>query len=202
MQVRRLLLVRHGETEGESSTRFHGATDVRLSALGRRQLLPAARRLRGEPVDLWVASNLQRSWSGTALVNGGAPIRLEPDLREVDFGEWEGLTKDEIRERDPVLFEAWQAGTPGFDYPGGERIQDFRARIARSLDRILASAVHTVAGVLHKGVIRTIVRQLVGELEANSLDLELGEQVVLTRLSSGGWILGGRGSNPAGFEEG
>ena len=99
MALRRLVLVRHGETEGASSVRFHGASDVTLSDLGCAQLeqARATLRARGHYFERVVASTLQRSWEGARIVADGAPVRLDNDFREVDIGRWEGLTRDEIR---------------------------------------------------------------------------------------------------------
>ena len=118
-RMRRLVLVRHGETEGESSVRFHGCSDVDIDAQGREQMRRAAKQIRRIPA-LVVASPLRRAWRSAEIVARGAPVRLEPDFREIDFGRWEGLTLEEIRQRDPILFEDWQKRAPGFEYPGGE----------------------------------------------------------------------------------
>ena len=89
--LRRLVLIRHGETTGQSSIRFHGSSDVALSDEGRVQMREAARGLRTEVFDLIVASPLRRSWESARILSGGAPVRLEPDFREIDFGRWEGI---------------------------------------------------------------------------------------------------------------
>ena len=187
MRLRRIVLVRHGETDGESSVRYHGSTDVGLSERGRSQMDAAARVLGGLPVALVVASPLKRSWRGATIVSGGAPIRLEADFREIDFGRWEGLTAEEIRARDPVLYEDWQAGAQGFEYPGGETREAFRERVGRGLERLLEDDAHSALAVLHKGVIREIVRRLVGEAPARDRPA-LGESIVVTRRPEGGWF--------------
>ena len=84
--LRRIVMVRHGETEGQSSVRFHGSADVRLNDEGRAQLREAARKMRTEVFDLVAASPLRRSWEGAVIVSGGAPVRLYPEFREVHFG--------------------------------------------------------------------------------------------------------------------
>ena len=195
MALRQILLVRHGETDGESSIRYFGSTDVDLSDEGRAQMHKLAPRLAARRVDLWLASNLRRSWSASALVSRGARVRIEPDLREVHFGEWEGLTREEIAARDPVLFEDWQAGKDGFEYPGGEARASFQARIAGVVERLLAGPDRFVAGVLHKGVIREIARQLTGEAMPRE-EPALAEEVVLTRVAEGPWLRGLRSSDP------
>ena len=160
---RRILLVRHGETDGESSIRYHGSTDVDLSEEGREQVARAGRKVRLQPIGLVVASPLRRSWKAAWIVGDGAPVRLERDFREVDFGRWEGLTMEEIQIRDPILCADWVSGAEGFGYPEGESREGFRSRIARGLERLMANDVHSALLILHKGVIRVIVEQLTGE---------------------------------------
>lgn len=159
----RIVLVRHGETVGKSSIRFYGSTDVALSAEGCAQMRGAARAIVGKGVGLVVASPLGRAWKAATIVAPGRPVRLEPGFREIDFGRWEGLTRQEIEARDPVLYRDWQARVPGFEFPGGERQASFRGRIRAALERLFASGERSVVVVSHKGVIREIVVQLTGE---------------------------------------
>jgi broad specificity phosphatase PhoE len=198
MALRQILLVRHGETNGASSVRYFGSTDIELSEEGRAQMARVASGLASRRVDLWLASNLRRSWAAAGIVSRGAPVRIDPDLREVHFGQWEGLTREEIQARDPILFEDWKAGAEGFEYPGGESRAAFRARVGRALERILASGAANAAGVLHKGVIREMARQLTGSaLPADQPPL--GAVVVLTRVAGGPWLVGERSSDPPGL---
>jgi broad specificity phosphatase PhoE len=193
---RQILLIRHGETNGASSIRYFGSTDVDLSEEGRAQMATLGARLAARRVDLWVASNLRRSWQAAGIVARGAKVRIEPDFREIHFGQWEGLTREEIQARDPVAFQDWQAGREGFEYPAGEARASFRTRIGRGIEHLLASPAANVGAVLHKGVIREIVRQLTGE----PLSVEhpqLGGITVVTRVAEGPWIVGQRSSDPA-----
>ena len=198
MALRQILLVRHGETDGASSIRYFGSTDVDLSDAGRAEMRRVAMELAPRRVDLWLASNLRRSWSAAAIVSRGASVRIEPELREIHFGQWEGLTREEIAARDPVLYQDWQAGAEGFEYPGGEARAAFRARVGRALERLIASNARFAAGVLHKGVIREVARQLTGEPMPVS-EPALGETVVLTRIAGGPWLRGERSSDPPGL---
>jgi broad specificity phosphatase PhoE len=198
MVLRQILLVRHGETNGASSIRYFGSTDVELSAEGREQMVQVGARLAARRVELWLASNLRRSWVAAGIVSRGVPVRIDPDLREIHFGQWEGLSREEIKARDPVLFQDWQAGAEAFEYPGGEARGAFRARVRRALERILASSGSTAVGVLHKGVIREMARQLTGEVLPKE-EPALGGRVVLTRIAGGAWIRGERSSDPVGL---
>ena len=194
-RLRRIVMIRHGETDGNSSVRFHGAADVDLSAAGREQMRAAAARLGDEVVDLVAASPLRRAWRSAWIVAHGRPVRLEPDFREIHFGRWEGLSAEEIRASDPILYEDWQAGKPGFEYPGGEPRAEFRARVGRGLERLLASPARGALVVAHKGVIRAIVEALTGA----PLERErptLAEIVGVSRQPDGSWFPGRHSSDP------
>jgi broad specificity phosphatase PhoE len=186
-RLRRIVLVRHGETDGESSIRFHGSTDVALSAEGREQVARAGREVRRQSFDLIVASSLRRSWRAAWIAGGGGPVRLESDFREVDFGRWEGLTREEIQACDPMLYQDWVSGTDGFGYPEGESRDGFRARVGRGLERLMSADARSALLVLHKGVIRLIVEELTGEALPLG-DPPLGGIVTLTRSPGGSWL--------------
>jgi broad specificity phosphatase PhoE len=184
--LNRIVLVRHGETVGESSIRYHGATDVPLSQLGRRQMRAARLELPGDAFGRVLTSPLRRAWESARIVFPKVPVQLVDELREIHFGDWEGLTAEEIRERDPVRYEDWQAGRPDFQFPGGERRSDFQARIDRAVDGMLATGESSLLVVVHKGVIRAIARRLLAaELPPGAP--ELGAVVQLNRRSSGTW---------------
>jgi broad specificity phosphatase PhoE len=199
-QLRRIVLLRHGDTVGDSRTRFHGSGDVALSPEGRRQVQEAAHALRTEVFDLVVASPLQRSWQSAWLAAGGAPVRLEADFREIHFGRWEGMTAQEIEASDPTLYRDWQAKAKGFEYPSGEPLDSFHERIERGVERLQASGAAHVLAVLHKGVIRKIAEHLVGEPLESGVP-ELGHAVSVSRNPDGSWFVGRHGSNPEGLAQ-
>jgi broad specificity phosphatase PhoE len=195
--LRRLVLVRHGETDGNSSERLIGSGDPVLSPLGREQMLRARGRLVGQVVDLVVASPARRAFQSAAVLTGGAPVRLEPDFREIHFGRWEGRSLREIEAGDPALFQRWRDLDPDFEYPGGELRAAFRARVQRGLARLLHSGASGVLVVGHKGVIREIVQGLTGERPEREQPA-LGDAIVLTREAGDRWVQGARSSNPPG----
>jgi broad specificity phosphatase PhoE len=198
--LRRLILVRHGETDGESSIRFHGATDVSLSEVGRQQMRLTSRKIGTEVFDLVAASPLRRSWASAWIVGRGAHVSLLPEFREVDFGRWEGLTREEIEARDPVTYADWQAAAEAFEYPGGEARAAFRARVGAGFEKLQASGAHAPLVVVHKGVIRALVALLTGE-ELDRETPELGGIVEVTRGADDKWFVGTRGSDPAALAE-
>jgi broad specificity phosphatase PhoE len=101
--VTTLLLVRHGETDWNADGRLQGQTDRPLSEFGRRQARQLAEELAGEELDAIYASDLARARETAQIVAErlGLPVALDPDLREKDWGNWEGLT---AVERDRVEF--------------------------------------------------------------------------------------------------
>jgi broad specificity phosphatase PhoE len=186
-----LVLVRHGETVGESSIRYYGITDVVLSSKGRAQATAAKRALVGESFECLVASPLCRAWQTATVLYPRQAIELEEDFREVDFGAWEGLTGEEIAARDGALHAEWQRGRPDFVYPGGETREDFRVRVERGLERLLARKAKSALVVAHKGVIRILVAVLSGE-QLPSAEPALGAVLRLSPVPGGSWrLLGG-----------
>ncbi|PCC70278.1 probable phosphoglycerate mutase [Nannocystis exedens] len=189
------MLVRHGETEGQSSIRLHGATDVALSSLGLRQIERVAAALAGEPGFAAVlASPLQRSRVAAALVAGGQrpppPVTVVPEFAEVDFGAWEGLTFEEVAARDPSGHGRYLAEGLAFTYPGGESRQAFWDRVQAGALRVLATpASPRVAAVLHKGVIKAVIAALTGmpHAEAIALPVSLAGVYRLRHRPDGRW---------------
>jgi broad specificity phosphatase PhoE len=192
----RLLLVRHGETEGESSIRYHGRTDVALSELGRTQMRLAGRAIGahhegGGNFARIFSSPLVRASEGARIVAGdSAPLITIDEFAEVHFGLFEGLTADEIRERYPGDFARWNDDrlAPSYTYPAGESRAGFANRVERGLERMLAlwtpradSEADDALLIAHRGVIRAIVRKLTSQEPV----VELGSIQVLR--FDGGW---------------
>jgi broad specificity phosphatase PhoE len=167
LSERLVYLVRHGETEGESSIRYHGRSDVPLSDLGREQVRRLTPLLRDVDFTALVSSPLVRAWeSGSILqaelVRPPASVDVEPGLIEVDFGAIEGLTDAEIAARLPEWHREWKAGRhEGF--PHGETLAGFARRVAEAFDRVLRRhAAGNVLVVCHRGVIKWGVVHLLG----------------------------------------
>lgn len=164
-RVRLVHLVRHGETVGESSIRYWGRTDLALSDVGRAQVQALAAAVAPPRVDTIVHSPLQRAAeSARILVEGWRlarlPVRVEPDLGEIDFGDFEGLTRDEIAQRDPAWFVAWQRGEHA-GFPGGDLVDAFAARVRAAFARVCADLAGDILVVAHRGVIRHIADAVV-----------------------------------------
>jgi phosphoserine phosphatase len=126
-----LILVRHGETEWNRVERFRGRADVPLNAAGLAQAEATARRIghTWQPAAI-VASPLSRTVQTAQAIarQCGLAVEPHPDLIDIDFGQWQGLTPEQVRERWPELLAHWYAAPHTVEFPGGETLSQLRAR--------------------------------------------------------------------------
>lgn len=158
----RLILIRHGESEGNASGVIQGRLDFGLSETGVRQACATAAFLAEVGPDRLVTSPLRRATQTAEILAGQlgrAPLPM-PELMEYDIGQASGLTAGELRRRFPEVFAAVAAGhRPTF--PGEEGRDNFAARLRKALDQ-LAEAGGTTIAVAHGGVISSLCHLAVG----------------------------------------
>ena len=165
MKAFRLFAVRHGETDWSRERRFAGARDVPLTPAGRVQSEAVARALAGGAVAAVYTSPLERARTSAEVI--AKPHRLavsvEPAFREMAFGEWEGLTRDEAAARFPESMAAWAATPHLVVPPGGEALTDVAARVAQGVRELIAlHEGETVVLVSHAIVTRLLVLAALG----------------------------------------
>lgn len=153
----KLLLLRHGATEGNLRKQYIGSTDQPLAPMGRRQALERAPEL--PPVErLWV-STMARARETAELFYPDVPRTFLDDLREMDFGSCEEKTWEEIN--DPAIYDGWLAGSPDAAFPGGETLGQLTERVSRALRQIaaeaLAEGVTSGAVVAHGGILMAML---------------------------------------------
>jgi ribonuclease H / adenosylcobalamin/alpha-ribazole phosphatase len=159
------ILLRHGDTRLSPEHRFSGLSDEPLSADGARQVSAVAHRLAsGARIDAIISSPLPRA-AGTATIVAdelGLPAATDGDLRETDFGEWEGLTFAEIQNQWPEAVIAWQHD-PDQAPPGGESFTETACRVNRACERILREhRGQTVLVVSHVTPIKILLCRALG----------------------------------------
>jgi len=116
--------------------------------------------------------------------SAGLDATFDEDLREIDFGEWEGLRFAEIAEAYPDSVDRWAKLDPEFRFPGGESLTEFDARVRRVAERLAAGPPRRVAVVTHGGVIRALVCHWLGLPPEAHLLLEVSPaSVTRVRLS-------------------
>jgi len=193
--VRRLILVRHGQTEYNATSRMQGQLDTELSALGRRQAVAAARVLvEHSPVAI-VSSDLRRAYD-TAVELGdqaGLPVEIDPRLRETHLGRWQGLTHHDVDAVSPGARAAWRADAT-WAPPEGESRVDVARRSAPVIQELLDKHEQWV----HRPIIVVAHGGLIAALTAALLDLPVDRWPVLGGLGNTGWVqLSGYGDRPA-----
>jgi len=150
-----LVLVRHGETDWNASGRLQGHTDRPLNDYRRRQARELARRLADVPFDAAYASDLTRARQTAEIVAEPhrVPVLIDPDLREMHYGTWSGLTRSEIEER-----------FPGVERHDGETREQHLGRVFGAADRIARRHPgQRILIVSHGGSMRALRRHCVGD---------------------------------------
>ena len=144
-----LWLIRHGETEWSRSGAHTGRTDLPLTPAGREQAKAIARELGGRKFVLVLTSPLERARETCALAGYGNVAEIEPNLREWDYGDYEGRTTVQIRAERPE-WSLWEDGVPN-----GERIEQVAARAEAVIERA-AKAAGDVALFGHGHILRIL----------------------------------------------
>ncbi len=160
--IARLFLTRHGETEANAVQRLAGSSDIPLSKLGERQAEVMANILAPEKPDHIYSSPMFRAMRTVRPLASILEIDVveAEGLREIDFGAWEGMNFDEIKQEYPNDIASWIAHDPAFTFPGGENIGAFFERVDRACHKIINDGNGVSVVTTHGGVIRRIMRRL------------------------------------------
>jgi alpha-ribazole phosphatase len=163
--MREILFIRHAETDMAGT--FCGHSDPELNARGRIQLSELIDRLRMENIGVVYTSDLRRAHTtGMAIAEAfNVDCHVRPALREINFGQWEGITWEEIERRDDVYTRRWIAEYPRLPAPNGESFHDFERRVldeVKFLSLQAEAAGCRIAVVTHAGVLRTVLCALHG----------------------------------------
>ena len=163
----RWFLVRHGETEWNRAGRAQGHSDPPLNGTGRAQARQVGDRLAGTGFEAAYASDLQRAMETARGIISGTPASLVTlaELREKNFGEWEGLTHQEVKSRDPLLYERMFHEGATFAPPGGESDRSFFDRVSSTVAGIRNARPETGGNLLvvaHGGTLRAMIVDLLG----------------------------------------
>jgi alpha-ribazole phosphatase len=161
----RLLLVRHGDTKLNNATRFWGKTDVELSDDGIRQAEQLRDRLATQRLDTIYASEMSRARVTAEIIASKHSISIDTyaELNEIDFGQVEGLTYDEIIQLHPELAEVLNKWNPRPRFPGGENLDDLDRRVQKFLKSLKNhQPEETILIVAHAGTLRLMICDLLG----------------------------------------
>ena len=160
-----LFLIRHGETPHNRAKRYQGHRDTPLTEKGRKQAKVIALRLKSEPLNAIYSSDLKRAKYTAEAINNyhSLKINILPQLREIDFGDWEGKTYDEIQRKWRKLLDKWEKDPSKIRLPGGEHFPGLTERIRTLMKKILNDHPdQKVVIVTHGGPIRIILMDALG----------------------------------------
>jgi broad specificity phosphatase PhoE len=181
------ILIRHGATD--MAGRFCGHCDPPLNDAGRAQISRLASMLSAAPEVIYCSDLLRARESAAILGNRLAvPVEVRSGLREMGFGQWEGLSWQEIELSFPVESQAWIEKFPFGAIPSGERYDDFRDRVRNEVGFLSAQAEsQALIVVTHGGFIRTALHEVydISANQAHQLSSEYAATVDLSQLHAG-----------------
>ena len=166
----KIFIVRHGQTSGNRARKYFGITDIELNEEGIIQAGLISKRLERENICRIYSSNLKRAFKTAEIIAKPHKINVESkkDLMEINFGDWEGLSFQEIQKSYPHEFSKWQNNIMDFTIPHGESVLELKKRVELAFSEILNSAVeNNVVIVTHGGPIRVILSKI---LSPNALE--------------------------------
>ena len=156
----RIYLIRHGETANAGEVCFNGHFDVDLSDKGREQSHLLAKALRNLPIDAVYSSNLKRTQIGAKFIADGHNLKHVPykELRELAFGDWEGLSVNEVNRKYPGKLKERLQNIELFQVEGGESFSQLKDRVIPKFKNVVANhPSDSIVILCHGGVIRTIL---------------------------------------------
>lgn len=157
----RLLIIRHGETDANVQQRYAGNMDVEINERGRRQAERLGQRLKEEPVHKIFVSDRKRAIQSAEIVFPGRELEVVPDLCEMCFGIFEGMTYEEIMGKYPQEYQKWMDDPYDHTLPSGESINSFSRRVIKAVKKIVAQSKNeTVAVVAHGGIISVFINHI------------------------------------------
>ena len=178
MPITRLYLIRHGETLANREYRYIGTRDDPLSTHGETQALQLAEALSGLPIAAIYSSPLQRAYQ-TALpiaARHSLEVQRVDDLRECNFGQWEGMSRTEVMERSPEdrqRYHEWEHNT-SIAPPGGESFEVLQKRVVTVVERLAqAHPDQAIALVSHVGPIKVLLGAALGASLASAFRIFL-----------------------------
>ena len=172
---RRILLLRHGETDASSRGRCYGKLDVPLSEEGRQQVERAATLLHTLSPDAIVSSPRTRALDSAGIVAKRCQLSVQTEERfaELDFGDFEGKRYEDVEREDPDFYTRWMASPTEVSFPNGESYSRMAQRVVAAYQqRVQNAASHKVLLVAHGGVNRIILSDVLDLDPAHVFRLE------------------------------
>lgn len=165
----KLYIIRHGQTEMNRRRKYQGSIDTGLNARGIAQARRAAEVL-ATNIDVLVSSPMRRALQTAEIISAhsGIPIRIMPHFRERAFGQFEGLSKTEIKNRFPDLWKHKPLRSFEVAPPGGESVSEVLERVHRGIEQLLADHGRDHVVVVAHGFVARAIRGLTTPVSRDS----------------------------------
>lgn len=198
-----LILVRHGQTQWNKEQIFRGSKDIELDRTGRRQAEALGERLKSRRIDAIYSSSLKRAmYTAEAIARlQGLPVMVGPGLVDMCFGEWEGMSHQEVRQKDPKQYRIWKENPWKAKIPGASKIKDIQAQSIKAIRGMIEDhpMESTIAVVTHRVILKLILMKILSmgpegfwSIKLSSCGLTTvewdGERFVLTCLNDTGHL--------------
>jgi alpha-ribazole phosphatase len=160
-----IILVRHGETQWNSSEIFRGRADVPLNEKGLRQAQLLGEYLRDEKIDTVYSSPLKRAIKTAEAIAArhSLPVNIIENLNDIDCGEWQGLSLREVKERYQELYQDWLDTPEQVKILGGESLEDVKNRVVPFVqDAVMRCGEGKIVLVSHRAVNKVLICALLG----------------------------------------
>ena len=174
--MKKLFLVRHGESEWNVLKRIQGQQNVALTDRGKLQARLFAKRLLNENIDSIYSSDLDRAYNTAVIIGNMLKIDVNPmpGLREIDFGKWEGISYDNISDIDSKEIILWRKAPEKLKVDGAETLEELQLRAMSEIYRIMdTEKKHNVLIVSHSATLKTIILGLLDMKLSNFKNITL-----------------------------
>ena len=176
----KIILIRHGQTLWSRKKRYCGSSDISLSARGRNQARKLYQVLKKEKISKVYSSNAARAWDFAKIAFKGMKIKTITQLREFNFGIFEGLNYEEIKQKYPQIYGCWLKNPLAVDLPNGENINNFKKRVEKIFAKIArVNKNKTIAIVTHAGPIKVILGDILKKKEFWELNVDLASMHII-----------------------
>jgi len=160
--MKRIYLIRHGETESNRKGIFRGRLDIPLSKRGKEQAYSLCTYFEKLQVDIVYTSPLSRAKNTAEIAFPEHKFQTEPLIDNLDLGEWSGQEKSFVKKKFPQQWEAWVKRPEIITFPGGENLEDVLKRSKLFLKKIVSLKEENIAAVSHRSVTKVLLAASIG----------------------------------------
>jgi probable phosphoglycerate mutase len=163
----RICFIRHGETDWNVTKRIQGQTDIPLNETGLRQALAMAFNAAHYNFSAIYSSDLSRAIETAKMVaeRRGLEVKIQPQLRERNYGIFQGITADEGARRYPEAYAHYKARDLDYDFVSGESLNNLAVRVSAAIAGLTSHhSGQTIAAISHAGVLDIVYRKATGRL--------------------------------------